>query len=111
MGVMLKYPLSHGLCGGRMTTLDLSSMELRKAIDMLFDAYRKAMNIAIDLADGSYAEDVYQFLSDLSKNSVDIADAIKFAIETISERCGISVPPEVQQGMERLDEEYEKLTE
>jgi len=50
-------------------------------------------------------------LSDLSKNSIDIADAIKFAIETISERCGISVPPEVQQEMERLDKEYEKLTE
>jgi len=96
--------------GGRMTTPELS-MELRKVINMLFVAYRDAMHIAIDLADGSYAEDVYQFLSDLSKNSVDIADAIKFAIETISERCGISVPPEVQQEMERLDKEYEKLTE
>ena len=94
-----------------MTTLDLNSMELRKAIDMLFDAYRKAMNIAIDLADGSYAEDEHQFLSDVSNFSIDIADAIKFAIETISERCGISVPPEVQQEIERLDKEYEKLTE
>jgi hypothetical protein len=97
--------------GGNMTTPDLNSMELRKVINMLFVAYRDAMRIAIDLADGSYAEDVYQFLSDLSKDSVDIADAIKFAIETISERCGISVPPEVQQEIERLDREYNKLTE
>jgi len=79
--------------------------------ERLFEAFRLAMNIAMNITDESWNEDVGRFIETTHKLVLRIADDIARAMELMEKQYGIKIPKEIWKEMEELDEEYEKAVE
>jgi hypothetical protein len=87
------------------------TVENNKVADNLFEAYRLAMNIAMNIVNGSWNEDVGRFIEITHRLVLRIANNIGYAMELMEKQYNIKIPEKVWKEMDKLDEEYEKLTE
>lgn len=87
------------------------TVENNKVADNLFEAYRLAMNIAMNIVDESWNEDVGRFIETTHRLVLRIANNIGYAMELMEKQYNIKIPEKVWKEMDKLDEEYEKLTE
>lgn len=74
-------------------------------VEKLFGVYKVAMHVATDLLNGTYSEEaIHDLMKDIAN---DIADVMKF----LEKQCGIKVPENIWNKMEKIDEEYKKAVE
>jgi len=100
---MFKNLLVYDLCGGNMVE------KTNEMTERLFEAFRLAMNIAMNITDESWNEDVGRFIETTHKLVLRIANDIARAMELMEKQYGIKIPEEIWKEMEELDEEYKKL--
>jgi len=79
--------------------------ENNEMVEKLFGVYKVAMHIATDLVNGTYEEET---IHDLMK---DIANDIASVMNILEKQCGIKVPENIWNEMEKIDEEHEKAVE
>ena len=80
--------------------------EKTEIVEKLFEAFRLAMNIAMNIADGSCYEDVDRFIETTHKLVLRIAGNIGYAMELMEKQYGIKIPEEIWKKMDELDETY-----
>jgi len=80
--------------------------EKTEIVEKLFEAFRLAMNIAMNIADKSCYEDVDRFIETTHKLVLRIAGNIAYAMELMEKQYGIKIPEEIWKKMDELDEAY-----
>lgn len=74
-------------------------MEANKEVmEKLFEIYKYAMDIAIDLTNGTYSEEAIRDIA------LDIADEVERVMNLLT----VKLPEDMKRKMEELNEEYEK---
>ena len=80
--------------------------EKTEIVEKLFEAFRLAMNIAMNVADRSCYEDVDRFIETTHKLVLRIANDIARAMELMEEQYSVKIPEEIWKEMDELDEAY-----
>jgi len=70
----------------------------REVMEKLFEIYKYAMDIAIDLTNGTYSEEAIRDIA------LDIADEVERVMNLLT----VKLPEDMKRKMEELNEEYEK---
>jgi len=78
-------------------------------VEKLFEAFRLAMNIAMNIADDTWNEDVARFIETTHRLVLRIANDIGYAMELMEEQYGIKIPEEIWKEMDELDKENKKV--
>jgi ATP-dependent Clp protease ATP-binding subunit ClpA len=70
----------------------------KEVMEKLFEIYKYAMDIAIDLTNGTYSEEAIRDIA------LDIADEVERVMNLLT----VKLPEDMKRKMEELNEEYEK---